>query len=176
MLNYLDSAIVGPYFFLFMCAWGYLRHYLNLKILYSILTEFSSVGPYELNWETQQYKCWISQAITFALLAALQAVNLFWWFLICRIAYRFVITNVAEDDRSEYEGSDAEEEEPTTEESKEKPSANGYANGYANGAANGAPKVPLNGSAAPETPTRALKSEEQGSIGSRVRERKKNQK
>lgn len=91
-----------------MCIWGYTRHYLNLKILYSILTTFKTVGPYELNWVTQQYKCWISQYITFSLLASLQAVNLFWWFFICRIAYRFIIFKDADDDRSEYEPTDEE--------------------------------------------------------------------
>ncbi|KAF2659784.1 longevity assurance proteins LAG1/LAC1 [Lophiostoma macrostomum CBS 122681] len=109
VLNYLDSPIVPPYFGLFMCVWFYMRHYLNLRILYSILTEFATVGPYELNWQTQQYKCWIAQVITFALLAALQAVNMFWGFLVVRIAWRMVVLKVAEDERSEYE-SDGEEE------------------------------------------------------------------
>ena len=94
-----------------MCIWGYTRHYINLKIIYSILTTFKTVGPFELNWETQQYKCWISQYITFALLASLQAVNLFWWFFICRIAYRFIIYKDADDDRSEYAPTDEEVEE-----------------------------------------------------------------
>jgi acyl-CoA-dependent ceramide synthase len=94
-----------------MCVWAYLRHYLNLKILYSILTTFKTVGPFELNWETQQYKCWIAQYITFALLASLQAVNLFWFFLICRIAVRFILYKTADDDRSEYEPSEEETEQ-----------------------------------------------------------------
>ena len=110
-LNYIDSPIVGPYFFVFMCIWGYTRHYINLKVIYSILTTYKTVGPFELNWETQQYKCWISQYITFALLASLQAVNLFWWFFICRIAYRFIIYKDADDDRSEYAPTDEETEE-----------------------------------------------------------------
>jgi acyl-CoA-dependent ceramide synthase len=110
-LNYIDAPFVGPYFFVFMCVWAYLRHYLNLKILYSILTTFKTVGPFELNWETQQYKCWIAQYITFALLASLQAVNLFWFFLICRIAVRFILYKTADDDRSEYEPSEEETEE-----------------------------------------------------------------
>ncbi|PSN66271.1 LAG1-domain-containing protein [Corynespora cassiicola Philippines] len=167
VLNYLDHWIVGPYFALFMFVWGYLRHYVNLKILYSIITEFSVVGPFELNWETQQYKCWISQYITFALLAALQAVNLFWWFYICRIAYRFVVTKTATDDRSEYEESENENEEEPNEKSS-KP------NGI-NGNANGTPKV-LAKSEAPSTPDQATMAESTGSIASRVRERKKNQK
>jgi acyl-CoA-dependent ceramide synthase len=92
-------------------VWGYLRHYINLKILYSILTTFKTIGPFELNWVTQQYKCWISQYISFGLLASLQAVNLFWFFLILRIAFRFIYYKTADDDRSEYEPSEEETEE-----------------------------------------------------------------
>lgn len=68
--------------------------------------QFETVGPYQVNWETQQYKCWISQAITFGLLAVLQAVNIFWFVLILRILYRLLVTSEAKDERS-----DDEEEE-----------------------------------------------------------------
>lgn len=98
--------------------WIYLRHWINLKILWSTLTEFKTVGPYELNWETQQYKCWISQIITFALLASLQAVNLFWLFLILRIAKRYAFNSVREDDRSDNEEYDEEEEQIRAAEAK----------------------------------------------------------
>ncbi|KAH8674096.1 TLC domain-containing protein [Xylariales sp. PMI_506] len=145
-LNYVDSIIVGPYFFGFMCVWIYLRHYLNLRILFSIMTEFATVGPYELNWETQQYKCLLSQVITFSLLASLQALNLFWLFYILRIAYRFIVNNEADDDRSEVDASELEEMErekealkALTEKAEETPivaKANGVAvNGGANGSA-----------------------------------------
>ncbi|KAL5364892.1 TLC domain-containing protein [Aspergillus floccosus] len=110
--NYLDLAITAPYFGMFVAVWIYLRHVLNLKILWAVLTEFRTVGPFELNWETQQYKCWISQYITFALLASLQAVNLFWLFLILRILKNYLFSNVKKDERSEDE--DTEEEEETT--------------------------------------------------------------
>lgn len=116
-LNYLDSIIVGPYFALFACIWIYLRHYINLCILWATLTEFRTVGPFELDWETQQYKCWISQYITFALLACLQAVNLFWLYLILRIAKNFVFNKTATDVRSDDEESSDEvdeKEEATT--------------------------------------------------------------
>lgn len=79
---------------------------MNLRILYSILTEFKTVGPFTLHWETQQYKCWIAQYITFPLLATLQALNLFWFFLIMRIAYNIVFNNVKRDVRSEEEEAD----------------------------------------------------------------------
>lgn len=88
-----------------------MRHYINLRILWATLTEFRTVGPFELNWETQQYKCWISQYITFGLLASLQAVNLFWFFLILRIAVNFVFTSVAKDERSDDEEESEDEAE-----------------------------------------------------------------
>jgi hypothetical protein len=72
-------------------------------------SDFASIGPYELNWVTQQYKCWISQYITFGLLLALQLVNMFWFYLILRILWRLLMTwgEEVEDVRSE----DDEEEE-----------------------------------------------------------------
>jgi acyl-CoA-dependent ceramide synthase len=145
-----------------MCVWGYLRHFINLKILYSILTSFATVGPFELNWETQQYKCWISQYITFALLASLQAVNLFWWFFICRIAYRFIVFKDADDDRSEYEPSEDEVEQRKEEIS----GVNG--NGIATGE-----KRSIENVDAPSTPVQTVKADEPGTIGSRVKQRKK---
>ncbi|EYE96433.1 longevity-assurance protein 1 [Aspergillus ruber CBS 135680] len=113
-LNYLDSIITAPYFATFVGVWIYCRHYLNLKILWAILTEFRTVGPFELNWETQQYKCWISQYITFALLASLQAVNLFWLFLILRILANYVFNSVKKDERSDDEDEEEEEEQEKT--------------------------------------------------------------
>ncbi|RMZ87859.1 hypothetical protein DV736_g4914, partial [Chaetothyriales sp. CBS 134916] len=107
-LNYLDSIIVGPFYLFFILVWVYLRHYLNLRILWATLTEFRTVGPYELDWETQQYKCWISQIITFSLLACLQAVNLFWLYLILRIAKNYVFNNVTQDERSDDEGEEGD--------------------------------------------------------------------
>lgn len=113
VLNYIDHALVGPYFFVFMCAWIYLRHYLNLRIIFSLFTEFKTVGPYVVNWETGQYKCPLAFWITLSLLSSLQALNLFWLFFIVRIAYRFVVYKTADDDRSEAEESEVEENETT---------------------------------------------------------------
>ncbi|KAF2962790.1 hypothetical protein GQX73_g10784 [Xylaria multiplex] len=110
-LNYVDSHLQGPYFTLCIIIWVYLRHYINLKILFSILTEFRTIGPYILDWEAEQYKCEISNVITFVLLAALQALNLFWLYCLLRNAYRFVVLGVAKDDREEDEdnGNDHQE-------------------------------------------------------------------
>ncbi|KAI1208357.1 longevity assurance proteins LAG1/LAC1 [Annulohypoxylon truncatum] len=102
-LNYIGSPLQGPSFISCIIMWAYLRHYINLRILYSILTEFSTIGPYGINWETQQYKGLTSQVITFALLAALQLLNLFWLYCLLRNAYRFIFLGIAKDDRSEDE-------------------------------------------------------------------------
>ncbi|KAL5087323.1 hypothetical protein Trisim1_007889 [Trichoderma cf. simile WF8] len=113
-LNYIDHPIVPPYFASFVVVWIYMRHFINLKIIWSLFTEFRTVGPFELNWETQQYKCWISQYITTALLASLQALNLFWLFYILRIAFRFIRDKEATDDRSEDEDDDVDEKPAST--------------------------------------------------------------
>lgn len=142
---------MGPYFAFFIGTWAYLRHYLNIRIILSLLplplpsltrwlisllplaleksiyaspmlskitepifpdwtSTFATVGSFELDWERQQYKCWISQFSSFALLAALQSLNLFWMYLIVKVAIRFIRTGEGSDDRSEYEGSDDEED------------------------------------------------------------------
>ncbi|KAK0736874.1 TLC domain-containing protein [Apiosordaria backusii] len=109
-LNYVDHPITGPYYFLFMCSWIYLRHFLNLKILVSLFNEFKTVGPYVMDWEGGSYKCDLAFWITGGLLGSLQALNLFWLFFIVRIAYRFVRDREASDDRSDDEGSEGEGE------------------------------------------------------------------
>ncbi|CCG81658.1 Sphingosine N-acyltransferase lac1 [Taphrina deformans PYCC 5710] len=112
-LNYVDSSLTGPVFAAFIVIWFYTRHYLSLIILWSVATEFRTVGPWYLDWDTEHYKCWISQYVCFALLAAIQLLNAYWSFLILRIAYRFVVEDVAKDDRS-----DDEEEDDSSNEKK----------------------------------------------------------
>jgi acyl-CoA-dependent ceramide synthase len=114
VLNYLDSPFTAPWFILFVSSWVYLRHWVNIRILWSLLTEYRTVGPYRLNFATQQYKCWISQSITFTLILALQLLNCYWLFLILRILYRIIIGTELKDDRSD------SEDEKEKEEKKEK--------------------------------------------------------
>lgn len=102
-MNYLDSILTGPFLVMFFGTWVYFRHYINLRILWSVLTDFKTVGDYTLNWETQHYKCYISQPIVFFLILALQLVNMYWLFLICRIVWRYVVVGVVEDERSDSE-------------------------------------------------------------------------
>lgn len=102
-LNYLDSPFTPTIFIIFIISWIYLRHVVNIRILWSVLTEFRTVGNYRLNFATQQYKCWISLIFVFVLILALQLVNLYWLFLIFRILYRYISSGVQADERSENE-------------------------------------------------------------------------
>ncbi|EGV65507.1 sphingosine N-acyltransferase lag1 [Yamadazyma tenuis] len=118
-LNYLNAPGGEAFFVFFVFVWIYLRHYINLKVLWSVLTEFRTVGQWELNWETQQYKCWISQPIVFFLIAALQLVNIYWLFLILRILYRYINVGEAKDERSDDED-EADDEADDEEDRSEK--------------------------------------------------------
>lgn len=109
---------MGPYFGFFILVWVYLRHYINMTILWATLTEFRTVGPFELDWQAGQFKCLLSQCVTFGLLAVLQAVNLFWLFLILRIVRKYIVTAVVVDERSDNE--DGEDEEDEDEDEREK--------------------------------------------------------
>lgn len=105
LLNYIDVSFIGPYFVLFTASWVYCRHYLNIMILKSVITEMSTVGSWELNWETGTYKSELAQMIAFSLLASLQALNIFWFYLILMVAKKYVFREKLEDVRSEDEES-----------------------------------------------------------------------
>ena len=87
----------------------YFRHWLNLVMLWSVWTEFDLI-PYDFKfcdhisslliscsehakqWKPQDgvwFPYWMKYQV-FVPLLALQIVNLFWYFLILRIAYRYV--------------------------------------------------------------------------------------
>lgn len=102
-LNYIDSPLTEVVFGMFVLVWIYLRHVINGKILWSVLTEFRTEGPYILNFATQQYKCWISLPIVFVLIFALQVLNIYWLFLIFKVLYKIVWQGITEDVRSDEE-------------------------------------------------------------------------
>ncbi len=76
--------------------------------------EFKTVEPYILDWETEQYKCELSHWISTILLGGLQALNLYWGFLILRVVGRFGIRGELADERSEVEDEEVERMISTT--------------------------------------------------------------
>jgi acyl-CoA-dependent ceramide synthase len=115
ILNYLDvgDPWVPLSFGVFTVTWIYTRHYLGLIILKSVATEFRTVGLWVLDWDKQYYKCWISQYGTFGLLSILQTLDLYWLFLILRIAVRIARGGEQKDDRE-----DDDDEDPKGHEDK----------------------------------------------------------
>ncbi|KAF6762310.1 longevity assurance proteins LAG1 LAC1 [Ephemerocybe angulata] len=106
LLNYIQWNTAKIYSFVtFFCIWSYFRHYLNLKILYSVWFESSDVPKSSKvwNWSTGAYlPSWMPYAIWVSI-AALQVLNLIWYRLICKILIRAIMTKEADDDRSDSE-------------------------------------------------------------------------
>ncbi|KAJ9098114.1 hypothetical protein QFC21_004443 [Naganishia friedmannii] len=107
-VNYVSESASVPVFAFFVCVWTYMRHYLNLKILWSVWYEFelipeSARTSFRPWWsETTLMNGWIKNHI-FIPLCLLQLINLFWYFLILRILYRAVFGNPLADERSDDE-------------------------------------------------------------------------
>ncbi|KAJ7146850.1 TLC domain-containing protein [Mycena epipterygia] len=94
LLNYIQwERSIYVVFAAFFAAWTYFRHYLNLVILWSVWSEIPrhTTLPGSLRWAA------------FGALCLLQGLNLFWYYLIIRIAVKAVRTAKAEDVRSDDE-------------------------------------------------------------------------
>ena len=64
-----------------------------------------------MDWDNEQYKGPLAHYISTALLGTLQALNLFWLFLIFRVAYRAVTSSGLEDERSDNDDDELAEEQ-----------------------------------------------------------------
>ncbi|GAA5829344.1 hypothetical protein JCM11251_005014 [Rhodosporidiobolus azoricus] len=102
-LNYLNFQRISELtFVIFIGVWHYMRHYLNILILYSILTEFDLIPAYAGSWNAEQEGWWILNGFgtgkipawmkwqIFAPLLALQVLNIVWSALIWGVLYRIM--------------------------------------------------------------------------------------
>ncbi|KAI6035161.1 longevity assurance proteins LAG1 LAC1 [Pisolithus orientalis] len=96
-------------FVVFIAVWTYFRHYLNFVILWSVWTEFDLVPEVSRVWAppTGAWLVWWMKYQIFAPILLLQMLNLFWYYLIWRIAIRS-ITSTLTDDRSDDEDNDGD--------------------------------------------------------------------
>lgn len=105
-VNYVSEDASAPFFAFFVLVWTYMRHYLNLKILYSVWTEFDLVPEWARTTDFEPWKetgllAWWIQPIIFASIFFLQLINLFWYFLILRILFRALFSKSLSDERSD---------------------------------------------------------------------------
>ncbi|KAF8745908.1 hypothetical protein AX14_004213 [Amanita brunnescens Koide BX004] len=107
LLNYIQWNTAKLYSFaIFMCVWTYFRHWLNLRILWSVWFEFDLIPQSAKQWKPED-GVWLTHWMryqVFAPIVLLQLLNLFWYYLMWKILVRAVITLEADDDRSDDEG------------------------------------------------------------------------
>ncbi|KAI0053568.1 longevity assurance proteins LAG1/LAC1 [Auriscalpium vulgare] len=89
----------------------YFRHYLNLVMLYSVYKDFDLMPQAAKFWKPSEgvWMVWWMKWQIFAPILLLQCLNIFWYFLILRIAYRAATQNALADERSDDEDSDSED-------------------------------------------------------------------
>ncbi|KAF8482397.1 longevity assurance proteins LAG1/LAC1 [Russula ochroleuca] len=111
LFNYLSwKRTQNIMFIIFVGVWTYFRHYLNLVMLYSVYTDFDLIPQSARSFEPRKgvWMVWWVKWQIFTPLLLLQCLNLFWYFLICRILWRVVTGSSLKDDRSDDEGEDDE--------------------------------------------------------------------
>ncbi|CAH7675832.1 sphingosine N-acyltransferase lac1 [Phakopsora pachyrhizi] len=107
MLNYIEAGIFcDSTFALFVLSWIYTRHYVYMKIVYSILYEAPEDIPFL--WDPSQghltsRTMWIGFLM---LLILLQFILIMWFFMIMKIVLKFAKGKEARDERSDTEDSD----------------------------------------------------------------------
>ncbi|TIA68397.1 hypothetical protein E3P91_04089 [Wallemia ichthyophaga] len=105
--HWLGNVIFG----FFIIVWTYMRHWLNLRILYSVYTQFTLIPLENRRWWTPDgvwMVGWMQWQIFLPILA-LQLLNLFWYFLIWRILIRALVYNHLADERSDDEEDEGDE-------------------------------------------------------------------
>ncbi|TFK75815.1 longevity assurance proteins LAG1/LAC1 [Pluteus cervinus] len=106
LFNYIQWENATVYAVIFFCGvWTYFRHYLNIVILASVWTEYDLTPPAARIWSLKDgayLADWMRYQVFLPLLL-LQFLNIFWYYLILRVAYRAVVHHTADDDRSDDE-------------------------------------------------------------------------
>ncbi|EJU06038.1 longevity assurance proteins LAG1/LAC1 [Dacryopinax primogenitus] len=106
ILNYLKLDRISVISFIwFIGVWTYMRHYLNLRMLYSVWTQFELIAPENREWDPPRgvWLAWWMKYQIFVPIALIQLLNIFWYLLMWRVLYRAVFGTVIGDERSDDE-------------------------------------------------------------------------
>ncbi|KII95096.1 hypothetical protein PLICRDRAFT_33926 [Plicaturopsis crispa FD-325 SS-3] len=115
LLNYIQWERAKVFAFgVFVVVWTYFRHWLNLRMLWSVWFEFDLIPEAAKQWfppEGVWLVWWMKEQIFFAI-GALQVLNLFWYYYVIRILVRSILTAQTTDERSDDEDDGEDETEP----------------------------------------------------------------
>ncbi|KAF9268067.1 longevity assurance proteins LAG1/LAC1, partial [Marasmius fiardii PR-910] len=114
ILNYIQwTRAKFVSFAIFVCVWTYLRHLLNFKILWSVWYEYDSIPEASKRWVWADgtYLNWWMKYQVFVPLLLLQFLNLFWYYLIWRVAVRAVAAPTEVDDVRSEDEDDGDDED-----------------------------------------------------------------
>ncbi|KAH9938181.1 TLC domain-containing protein [Fomitopsis serialis] len=116
LMNYIQYTRTKTVsFVVFIGIWSYFRHWLNIVMLHSVWTQFDLMPETSKRWfpEDGVWMVWWMKYQIFTPILLLQFLNLFWYFLIWRIAYRAVASEAADvqDDRSDEEDYDDDDDD-----------------------------------------------------------------
>ncbi|KAF8913992.1 TLC domain-containing protein [Gymnopilus junonius] len=107
LLNYIqwDTAKLYAYA-IFFAIWTYFRHYLNIRILWSVWYELPNIPEWTRKWSWSEgvyLVSWMRYQVFIPLLL-LQFLNLFWYYLMTKILIRGLTSKPVDDIRSDDEG------------------------------------------------------------------------
>lgn len=111
MLRYIDlSTLCDITFTWFLVSWLVTRHlFFGLVVIKSTWKDLPRLVPYEWAPERNHYFTHSAYIMYISSLCALQVLQIVWFWMICRVAWRVVRGENAADERSD-EGSDGEED------------------------------------------------------------------
>ncbi|KAJ1719407.1 Sphingosine N-acyltransferase lag1 [Coemansia erecta] len=110
-MRYLGFEKLTEYsFVVFLASWIYTRHYLFIKVIYSVMYESKQILSLT-QWDPANGSYYSRNTIKgfVALLCTLQLLLIYWLMLMLRIVYRMVFKSTLEDSRSDSE-SDGEDD------------------------------------------------------------------
>jgi len=112
MIRYIDVSQLAcdVTFAWFLLSWFITRHLLFIRVIISAFIDSARLVPFEWSPERGHYLNNSVYVGFCSMLVALQVIQVIWFWMICRIAWRVVMGKGASDDRSDDEGDETKEE------------------------------------------------------------------